>query len=349
MRTREWLTPVWTSGNARATGDFQRSAVSGFWDDVRVTLRFRTGVAALVACALVGALTACTPTSSVPGASPTPSFPSASASAAKEFPNGVTPVECDLAAQARPSDAAVALLADPTWRIGGWSHVNGVGSFATVAQPVGAYRISAENWLPDASCGGAKTLVTVLAKKTYDWDRQHANGMESSFPTENLTFGDVENLVLVVRFDPALSHVPSAGELAAAYGDVLSPGELAELDAGEVNLEFTLFGEGATADQPFMNAGALVAIDPAQAASGWVRVQIPREDLVFYTEENYERTEVEPDVWQELRVQGLRINPETASGKTVRNYLLDDFDVQAKPELFKEMALTFALIEVGHS
>ena len=50
-----------------------------------------------------------------------------------------------------------------------------------------------------------------------------------------------------------------------------------------------------------------------------------------------------------IEFQGLRINPETSSGMTVRNYLLDDFDVTAKPELFKEMAITFALIEVGRS
>lgn len=285
-----------------------------------------------------------------PIASPSPSAPHAPASAAAaSFPDGVTPVECELASQAGRADSTVTVLGDPTWRVGGWSHVNGVGSFATVAQPVGAYRISAANWLPDASCGGAKTLVTVLAKKTYDWDRQHANGMESSFPTEDVTFGEVEDIVLVLRFDPARSHLPSSEEISAAYGDLLPAEQLAELDSGEVNLELTLFGEGATPESPFMNAGALVAIDPALASEGWVRVQVPRADLSFYTEDNYERTEVGSDEWQELRIQGLRINPETGSGKTVRNYLLDRFDVHAKPELFKEMALTFALIEIGRS
>jgi hypothetical protein len=189
----------------------------------------------------------------------------------------------------------------------------------------------------------------VLAKKTYDWDRQHANGMESSFPTEELTFGEVDSLVLVLRLDPARTHLPSAQDLAAAYGDRLTAQQLAELDSGEINLELTLFGEGATADQPFMNAGAIIAVDPAQAAAEWVRVQVPRADLMFYTEENYVRTEVGSDEWQDLRVQGLRINPETAEGLTVRHFVLDDFDVQAKSELFKEMALTFALIEVGRS
>jgi len=114
-------------------------------------------------------------------------------------------------------------------------------------------------------------------------------------------------------------------------------------------MELTLFGEGATADQPFMNAGLIIAVDPEQASQGWVRVQIPREQLTFYTEENYERTPVTDSDWQELTVQGLRINPETANGLTVRHFVLDNFDATAKPELFKEMAITFAVIEVGRS
>ena len=264
-------------------------------------------------------------------------------------PNGVTAVECDLTDQSRPASQAVTVLGDPTWRVGGWSHVTGVGSFVTVKLDVGDYRITAENWLTDASCGGAKTLDTVLLKKTYDWNQQHSNGMEAAFVTEGLTFGDVSDLVLVLRFDAARSHLPTADELAVAYGDLLSSDQLAELDGGAINLELTLFGEGATADQPFMNAGLIVEIDPATASEGWVRVQVPREDLVFYTEDNYVRTEVGADAFQDLLVEGLRINPETRNGKVVRHYVGDAFDTTAKPELFKEMALTFALIEVGRA
>jgi hypothetical protein len=305
----------------------------------------RTSLAVVV----LAALAACSVTSAAP-----PSADGSSASGTPtadevRFPDGVTSVECDLAEQAGSPHNTIAILADPTWKIGGWSHVNGVGSFATVAQPVGAYRISAENWQPDDSCAGAKTLATVLNKKTYDWDRQHANGMEASFPTEDLAFGDITDIVFVLRLDPELSHLPSSEELTAAYGDLLTEGEVARLDSGDVNLELTLFGEGATADQPFLNAGTIIAVDPAQAADGWVRVQVPRSALTFYTEDNYVRTEVGADEWSTLRVQGLRINPETAEGLTVRHFLQDGFDVKAKPELFKEMAITFALIEVGRS
>lgn len=292
---------------------------------------------------LAGCADASDPTPSSAG----PETTASSQAAAPSHPDGVSPVTCDLTEQTRLESDAVAVLADPVWRVGGWSHVNGVGSFATVAQPVSAYRITAQNWLPDDTCAGAKTFTTVLAKKTYDWNQQHANGMEASFPTEGVTFADVTDVVLVLRFDPERSHLPDAAELTASYGDLLTPEQLASLDAGEINLELTLFGEGAGQGQPFMNAGTIVAVNPAVAADGWVRVQIPREQLTFYTEDNYVRTEVDSDAWGELLVQGLRINPETASGLTARHFLQESFDVTAKPELFKEMALTFALIEVG--
>lgn len=293
-------------------------------------------------------LAGCVTVSDRPFASAPASSAPASALSAPSFPDGVTPVTCDLTEQSRTADA-VTVLGDPTWRLGGWSHINGVGSFATVAQPVGSYRISAENWTADDTCGGAKTLATVLVKKTYDWDQQHSNGMEAAFPGEGVTFGDVRDLVLVLKLDPELTRIPSAEELSAAYGDLLTPEQLTGLDSGQVNLELTLFGEGATTDQPFMNAGTIISVEPAQAASGWVRVQIPRSALTFYTEENYARTEVGAGQWQELKVQGLRINPETADGATVRRLRPDDFDATAKPELFKEMALRFALIEVGRA
>jgi hypothetical protein len=304
-------------------------------------------VAALTAVLVAG----CSP----PAVDPSAVDPTASPTVAEvQHPNGVTSVTCDLTEQARTEADAVTILGDPTWRIGGWNHVTGVGSFETVRLGISDYRISAEGWLADPTCAGAKTLDTVLLKKTYDWNQQHSNGMEAAFVTEGLTFGDVSDLVLVVRFDPERSHLPDATELTAAYGDLLTADETADLDSGAINLELTLFGEGATAEQPFMNAGLIVEIDPATASAGWVRVQVPREDLVFYTEDNYVRTEVGADQFQDLVVEGLRINPETSSGLVVRHFLEQRsvgkaFDPAAKPELFKEMALTFALIEVGRA
>lgn len=302
---------------------------------------------AVLGVAALAALGACSPTAE-PSAS-FPAAPSTSAAAAPSFselPAGTYAIECGAEAH---DPSAVVVLSDDLYRVGGWNHVNGVGSFETVAREPNAYAISASSYVPDASCGGANTLSLVLAKKTYDWDQQHANGIESQFAGEQLTFGEVESIVLDVRLDPAHSVLPKAADYAAAYGDLLTPDQLEELDGGHVNLELTLFGPGAEAGDPSMNAGIIIDVDPEAVGTDWFRVKVPRENLTFYTEQSYERTEVGEDANQNLLVTGLRINPETSSGNEVRVYVGDAFDPLAKPELFKEMAITFAVIEIERS
>ena len=300
----------------------------------------------IVILGLVGVLALAGCTAASDAVSPSPSASSAAPSPGESvapLASGVYAIECGV--DARPA-SAVTVLSPDVYRVGGWNHVNGVGSFETVALEPRDYAISANNYQPDATCGGDKTLSVVLAKKTYDWDRQHANGLESQFAGEELTFGDVESVVLELRIDTSRSVLPQPGDYQERYGDLLTAEQLAELDGGKINLELTLFGSGSTPDQPFMNAGTMIEVDPVQFGDGWVRVKIPRGQLTFYTEKSYERTEVGADQHQDLLVQGLRINPETSSGNEVRVYVGDAFDVKAKPELFKEMALSFHIIEV---
>jgi len=292
------------------------------------------------------ALAACTPAPDVVTSSPAVTASGTATEPIAPLEPGVYAIECG-ADEHLPT--SVRVLGPDHYRVGGWNHVNGVGSFENVALESREYAISAKNYLEDPSCDGAKTLQVVLAKKTYDWDKQHANGLESQFPGEELTFGQVESIVLELRIDMSRSVLPQAADYEERYGDLLTPEQLAELDGGKVNLELTLFGSGATADQPFMNAGTIIEVDPGQFGDGWIRVKVPREELTFYTEKNYERTPVGEDEHQDLLVKGLRINPETSSGNEVRVYVGDAFDPQGKPELFKEMALSFYVIEVERS
>ncbi|WP_203653683.1 hypothetical protein [Demequina activiva] len=309
--------------------------------------------AALAACS-AGDPPALNPTADAPVASTSPvatatATPQPSLASAAVDP-GVYAIACDPAGHARPD--AVTVLSETQYRIGGWNHLNGVGTFASARLAPTEYAISAQAFVEQPDCDGQRALETVLVKKTYDWDRQHANGMEASFPAESLTFGEVSDIVLELRVDAATTAIPSASDLAAAYGDVLDEKQLGELDAQQINLELTLYGDGAGAGAQTMNAGIIVAVDPAEFADGWVRVAVPREDLTFYTETDYVRTEVAPDAHATLLVEGLRINPETATGATVRRLVTGvggEFDPAAKPELLKEMGLTFALIQVGRS
>jgi len=302
-----------------------------------VRAALRAAVIAVVAGVALSALAGCAEPLVIPSEPP---FPTPDP---RESMAGTLAVECS------PDDAnpdAITILSNDAYRIGGWSHVNGRGSFETVKQEPAAYRIAPERYVPDETCGGAKTLSVLLARKTYDWDRQHANGMETQFPGEGLTFDDIHSIVLQLRIDGETTYLPSDDEYEAAYGDLLSPAQLAGFDDQVITLEVTLFGSGKTATQPFMNASALVEVDPVDFGDGWVRVQFPRHDMEFYTEENYVRTPVAEGEFGDLTVMGMRINPEVASRTVVRSYVGEDFDPAAKPELFKEMGLRFAVIQV---
>ncbi|MGC4175283.1 hypothetical protein [Demequina sp.] len=292
---------------------------------------------ALVTASLL-AVAGCSAPTALPSVEATATMPSGVV-----FAPGITTIDCGADAH---DPTAVVVLSDDLYRVGGWNHINGVGSFETVALEPSQYAITAKNYLPDATCGNAKTLPVVLAKKTYDWDQQHANGIESQFASDGLTFGAVDAIVLEMRLDAATSSIPQPADYEAAYGDLLTADQLSELDGGKVNLELTLFGSGAAAGDPSMNAGTIIEVDPAAYGDEWIRVVVPREDLTFYTEQNYERTAVADGVNADLVVSGLRINPETSSGNEVRVYVGDAFDPLAKPELFKEMGMTFAVIEV---
>lgn len=323
---------------------------------VRLNPCMRTVATAAILTASIAALAACSegspdPAPATSAASPSPTASStdeaAAASAAPE--PGVYAIECDPAGHVRTD--AVTILGPDDYRVGGWNHINGVGSFSGALLEPRDYAISAENYVEQPDCGGQRALETVMVKKTYDWDRQHANGIEATFPAEQLTFGSFTDIVLEVRVDGESTAIPSADDLAATYGDLLDPDQLSALDAQQINLELTLFGDGADAGAQTMNAGTIVSIDPDESAGGWVRVAVPRDDLSFYTETDYVRTDLAPDEHGALQIDGLRINPETAEGATVRRLQTeagDEFEVTAAPETLKEMGLTFALIQVGH-
>ncbi|WP_297082732.1 hypothetical protein, partial [uncultured Demequina sp.] len=234
---------------------------------------------------------------------------------------GVYAIECDPADHARAD--AVTVLGPGEWRVGGWNHITGVGSFAGAALAPTDYAITAENYLEQPDCGGQRALETVLVKKTYDWDRQHANGIEATFRTAGLVFGDVQDIVLELRVDADRTAIPTAADLEEAYGALLAGDQLAALDTQEINLELTLFGDGTAAGAQTINAGAIVAVDPLEFTDGWVRVAVPREELTFYTETDYVRTNVDAGAHGGIVVEGLRINPETAEGATVRRLMIE--------------------------
>lgn len=254
---------------------------------------------------------------------------------------GVHAIEC---APGLAREDAITLLSADHYGVGGWSHVNGIGSFESVRQPVSAYRITAENYVADDTCGQAKTWSVVLAKKTGDWDRNHANGMEAAMPQRDILFSHVQDITMVVKVSSEGTYLPSAEELIEAYGPWLSREQVEQIDDGTVVVEAILFGD--STEPPYVNASTLITV-PADLMDQWVRVHVPREQWTFYAEENYVRTEISAEDYPDHRVAGLRLNPETSSTQVARHLIGDSFDAAAVPEVFKEVAWTFALIEVG--
>lgn len=262
----------------------------------------------------------------------------------------ITSIECDPASSARDESEAFSPLGGETYAITGWSHAS--SKETSLALEPAAYGPRRDAWVPDASCGGQSSLEVVLVKRLVDWDKQHMQGIEAQLPRKQVRFSDVTDITLELRLRPELSVLPSPAELAEHFKDVLTPEQVTELDQGKVNLELTLFGEGLTQDHPFLNAGTIIEIDPSRwegPADGWVRVTVPIASLEGYTEVAYQRTPADLADYPELFVKGLRINPESASGKVLRHFQLEDFEVGATPELFKEIGLSIALIELGHS
>ncbi len=229
----------------------------------------------------------------------------------------------------------------------GWSHITSTsGEFAGLQQPREAYTIGSANRAPDPTCGDQPTYQVVLVKKLADWDRQHANGLEPRLPNGELTFGEVDSLILDLKVDSDRTYLPTPAALAVAFGEQLTQAQLAEWESGQVNLGLTLlepgFNNQAVASY---NLGTIVAIDPAQYADQWIRVTISAEALDAYLEENYARTDVDSAEIANHDVIGLRINPETQNGSVLRSYVQDAFD-PATPEQFKEMGLSLRTVAI---
>ena len=259
----------------------------------------------------------------------------------------VEAVDCTEASAPRAAESAFSPLGGDTFDVTGWSHTSPAET--SLAREASSYGQRRAAFAPDGTCGGQNTLEIVLVKRLVDWDKQHMNGIEARLPPRAVRFADVTDITLVLRTRPELSTIPSPEKLAEHFADVLTPEEVAELDTGKVNLELTLFGEGLTVEHPFLNAGTIIEIDQGTWDEQWVRVTVPIEALDGYTEVAYQRTPADLADYPELFVRGLRINPESVGGRTLRHFQLDDFEVGATPELFKELGLSIARVEVGHT
>lgn len=193
---------------------------------------------------------------------------------------------------------------------------------------------------------GAREFRAILVKRLADWDRQHLNGIEPVFADAAIPVRDFDAIVLEVRFDSARSSLPAPELLASRYGKFLSAGQLAALDNGRAHLGISVFESGYNEhDRSILNAAAIVEFDPARHFDRWLRVTIPAEALAWFFERNYARSPTDRAAQLERALVGLRLNPETRTGLTVRHSLREAFGPQV-PETLKEMAFAIRRLEI---
>lgn len=237
------------------------------------------------------------------------------------------------------------LLGEDAHTFSGWSHISaGVPGLAGLRQAIPEYALDLSPQA-DAGCAEAPVVNALLVKKYHNWHQQHLSGLEAAFPDGAVALGRVDEVVLVLKINGNGTFVPTAELYREAYGDLLTPEQLAELDDQQVTLELTLFDANHAnhADQsiPSLNGTYYLSLNQAEVADQWLKVTVPIAAFDFYFQENWEETSVAREEQLQQKLVGLRINPETRSGKVVRNYLLDKYS-GAAPKLFKEIDLSLS-------
>lgn len=272
--------------------------------------------------------------------------PSASPTHAEAFGYTLAPLEsCGDATL--PAHARLVLFDAETNRLVGWSHINtAVNAYQNAVRETAVYRINADNTQPDPTCNNQQTFQAILVKKYVNWDQQHANGIEPQFGFENISFGQLDSIVLDLKVESERSHIFTNEQLQAQFGDQMTSDQLQAWENGNVNLAITLFEDGYNQQStPTFHGSLIIDIDQAQYDQQWLRLTIPAQSLNYYTEMNWERTPAEPTEFADHTILGLRINPETKNGNVLRHYMPEPFDTTTT-EYLKEMGLTISQLAI---
>ena len=177
----------------------------------------------------------------------------------------------------------------------------------------------------------------VLVKKYADWDRQHANGFESHITTKNISFGQVESIVVDLKINSARTTIPTTKKLVDTYSSYTAESNITALDTSKVNIGFTLY------DGTNLKAADIIELDQGLYADKWIRVVIKLSDISFYSEANYVRTTKKPEDLSSAIINGLLIVGETKTGNVLRGNI-GNWSTNV-PETFKEMDINFKKIE----
>jgi hypothetical protein len=251
---------------------------------------------------------------------------------------------CNVAPEIGPSHV---IFNQYTNKLDGWSHiVEYPDDFPGLTFDSDAYRIDSSNVITDNICQSLSVYDAILVKKYADWDKQHTNGLLSTFDNEDLTFGDIKDIVIELKINSEKTNIPDKQSYLSTYSPYTDTSNLLEMDQGMVNLGITLYGEN-DADQSIETFNGMINLELNQyeSADRWLRIVIPAESLNYFLQKDYTNTETDPTVHLADKLVGIRINPETRNTKVLRNYIQDDF-TDSIPESYKEIGISIRQMSV---
>lgn len=220
----------------------------------------------------------------------------------------------------------------------------------------------------DGSCNGVQTKTGILVTKYADWEHQHSNEFNPVLVDSNLTFGDLDSIVIEMKLNRQHSVIPTREQIEETYGDIinsyLEEGEefdIDRLDQWKAVIAVSIQAEGY--DNPNttnISAERYIVIDQEEYFDQWIRITIPFETMDIFTGPVWEKdaTTFEEQVSTSVgrlhivgEILGAELDRPQGYGDVVRNYIggisenadYNDLDI---PETFKEMDITVKKMEV---
>lgn len=193
------------------------------------------------------------------------------------------------------------------------------------------------NGKANSDCNNVDTLNMVLVKKVADWDHQHANGFESHLITKNISFGQVDYIIVDLKINSARTSIPTQKQLVDTYSSYTAESNITGVDGNKVNIGFTLY------DGTNLGAADIIELDQALYADKWIRVAIKLNSIQYYSETNYVRTFKKQEDFTNTIIKGLLVVGETKTGNVLRGNISNWSE--SVPESFKEMDVSIKKIE----
>lgn len=220
----------------------------------------------------------------------------------------------------------------------GWNHTtNGKSNEWRNTKLKGADYNNPTHGKTNRDCNNVDTLNMVLVKKVADWNHQHANGFESHLMTKNISFSQVDYIIVDLKINSARTSIPTQKQLVDIYSSYTAESNITGVDRNKVNLGFTLY------DGTNLGAADIIEIDQALYADKWIRIAIKLSSIKHYSETNYVRTTKTPADLANAIIKGLLVVAETKTGNVLRGNISNWND--SIPERFKEIDVNIKKIE----